>query len=91
VDGQAEIASAFIATGNYHEVLGVTARLGRPIAAMTGGRAGRGRHQLPLLAFAVMTDPNVLTGRSRVNDVPVTIVGVLKPEFTAFSGPEPAT
>src|SRR5688500_5385082 len=31
VDGQAEIASAFISTGNYYRVLGVEARLGRVI------------------------------------------------------------
>ena len=31
VDGQAEIASAFISSGNYYEILGVTARTGRTI------------------------------------------------------------
>src|SRR5262245_4872056 len=31
VDGQAELASAFIASGNYFQLLGVNARLGRTI------------------------------------------------------------
>src|SRR6059058_1768795 len=31
VDGQAEIATSFISTGNYYRMLGVTARLGRTI------------------------------------------------------------
>ena len=29
VDGQADIASAFISTGNYYQVLGINARIGR--------------------------------------------------------------
>ena len=31
VDGQAEIATAFISSGNYYQVLGVSARIGRTI------------------------------------------------------------
>ena len=31
VDGQSELASAFISTGNYYRILGVTARVGRTI------------------------------------------------------------
>ena len=31
VDGQAEIANAFISSGNYYQLLGVTARAGRTI------------------------------------------------------------
>ena len=31
VDGQADIASAFISTGNYYQVLGINARIGRTI------------------------------------------------------------
>ena len=31
VDGQAEIATAFISTGNYYRLLGITARVGRTI------------------------------------------------------------
>jgi predicted permease len=84
VDGQAEIASAFIATGNYYEVLGVTARLGRPIVPDDD------RPDAPAVAVIssrywhsrFMTDPNVLNRTIRVNDVPVTIVGVLEADFT---------
>jgi len=84
VDGQAEIASAFIATGNYYAVLGVTARLGRPIVPDDD------RPDAPAVAVIssrywhsrFMTDPNVLNRTIRVNDVPVTIVGVLEADFT---------
>ena len=31
VDGQSEIANAFISSGNYYQLLGVTARIGRTI------------------------------------------------------------
>ena len=41
VDGQAELASAFISTGNYYQVLGVDARLGRTICRTTTGRTRR--------------------------------------------------
>ena len=55
VDGQAEIASAFIASGNYFRVLGVTARLGRTILPEddTPAAASGRRHQLQVLALAL--------------------------------------
>ncbi len=31
VDGEAEIATAYIATGNYHQLLGVTSVVGRTL------------------------------------------------------------
>ena len=43
VDGQAEIATAFISTGNYYRVLGVTARLGPHDPAR--GRSSRRRRR----------------------------------------------
>ena len=55
VDGQAEIATAFISTGNYYQVLGVSARLGRTIVPgrrPADGAAGRG-DQLEVLALAL--------------------------------------
>ena len=84
VDGQAEIATAFISTGNYYEVLGVSARLGRPIVPDDD------RPDAPAVAVIssrywhsrFMTEPGVLGKTIRVNDVPMTIVGVLDPAFT---------
>lgn len=84
VDGQAEIATAFISTGNYYGVLGVTPLRGRtllpdddqptapPVAVITA-RYWRSR-------FA--SDPDVVGKPIRINNVPVTIVGVLPPAFT---------
>ena len=41
VDGQAEIATAFISTGNYYQVLGVGARLGARSCPKTTSRPRR--------------------------------------------------
>jgi predicted permease len=89
VDGHAEIATSFITTGNYYRVLGVTARQGRtimpdddrpdaPPVALISSKYWHSR-------FA--TDPNVVGKVVRINDVPVTIVGVLPPGFTGVQQP----
>jgi predicted permease len=94
VNGQAEIGSAFIATGNFHRVLGVRARLGRtilpdddkataPPVAVISSKYWNTRFG---------ADPNIVGRNISVNNVPVTIVGVLAPEFTGVQQPvgEPA-
>ena len=84
VDGQAEIATGYIASGNYHGLLGVRSALGRtitpdddqasapPVAVLSHGfwsrRFGR--------------DSGVLGKVVLANNTPVTIVGVTSPEFT---------
>ncbi len=89
VDGAAEIATAFIATGNYYQLLGVTARAGRtllpdddrptaPPAAVISSRYWHSRFG---------TDPAVVGKSVRINNVPVTIVGVISPEFTGVQQP----
>ncbi len=89
VEGQAEIASAFVSTGNYYQALGVMARIGRtllpeddrpgaPPVAVISSRYWHSRF---------VTDPGVLGRTIRVNNVPVTIVGVLDPEFTGVQRP----
>jgi predicted permease len=83
VDGHAEIASAFISSGNYYRLLGVQARLGRtilpdddrPSAAPVAVISSKYWHS----RFA--TDPAVVGKTVRINDVIVTIVGVLPSEF----------
>src|SRR5262245_33736215 len=91
VDGTAEIANAFISTGNFYRVLGLTANPGRtivpdddrpdaPPVAVISARFWRTR-------FA--SDPKAVGKVVQVNGVPVTIVGVISPQFpsvhTAFS------
>jgi predicted permease len=86
VDGQADIANAFISTGNYYRVLGVNARLGRTIVpeddqpsaapvAVLSARYWRSRFG---------SDPNAVGKVIRINNVPVTVIGVLSPEFTGI-------
>jgi len=86
VDGQAEIADAFISTGNYYRVLGINALLGRtlvpdddnpsaPPAALISARYWRSRFG---------SDPASVGKVIRINNVPVTIVGVLPPSFTGI-------
>ncbi len=84
VDGRAEIGNAFISTGNYYRVLGINAVMGRtiipdddkpsaPPAAVIGARYWRSRFG---------SDPAVVGKIIRLNNVPVTIVGVLPSSFT---------
>jgi predicted permease len=89
VDGQSELASAFIASGNYFQMLGISARLGRTIVPDDD------RATAPPVAVISSkywharfgSDPNVIGKTVKMNDVPVTIVGVLPPEFTGIQYP----
>jgi predicted permease len=84
VDGQAEIASAFIATGNYFQALGIGARIGRtivpdddhPTAPPVAVLSSKYWHT----RFG--TDPAVIGKTMRINNVMVTVVGVLPAQFT---------
>ena len=89
VDGHAEIATAFVSTGNYYRVLGVSARPGRtivpdddrltaPAVAMISTRYWHARFG---------TDPAVVGKTVRINNVPVAIVGVIAPAFTGVQQP----
>src|SRR5205809_531297 len=81
VDGQAELASAFISSGNYYQLLGIGARLGRTIVPDDD------RPTAPPVAVISSkywharfgTDPSVIGRAVKMNNVPVTIVGVLPP------------
>lgn len=83
-DGRAELASAFTSTGNYYRVLGVAPRLGRTLTPADDHPASQ--------AVAVISDrywrarfsedPAILGKVVRVNNLPVTIVGVLPSDFT---------
>ena len=84
VDGQAEIASAYLVTGNFYDVLGVAAMRGRtilpeddqanapPVATIS--------EQFWSRRFG--NDPNIVGKVIRANDTPITIVGVTPAAFT---------
>ena len=84
VDGHAEIATALIASGNYHQMLGVRSVVGRtllpeddqpgatPVASISAGFWKR--------RFG--GDPSVVGKVVQANNTLVTIIGVTPPEFT---------
>ena len=89
VDGQSEIANAFISSGNYYQMLGVSARIGRtilpeddrPTATPVAVISSKYWHS----RFG--TDPAVVGKVIKVNNVPVTIVGVIAPGFSGIQQP----
>jgi predicted permease len=89
VDGKAEIATAFISTGNYYQVLGVRARAGRTITPEDDKPAAPPAAVISSKYWHTrfMTDPAVVGKTMRVNDVVVTVVGVIAPEFTGIQQP----
>jgi predicted permease len=84
VDGNAEIASAYIMSGNFSGLLGVQAALGRTIAPdddqPTAPPVAVVSHGFWTRRFG--RDPAILGKVVHLNDTPVTIVGVLSPRFT---------
>jgi predicted permease len=94
IDGQAELARAYISSGNYYRMLGVRAALGRliedaddrpeaPAVAVISAQYWRTR-------FA--GDRQVIGRTVKIGTVPLTIVGVISEEFTGTQVPiaEPA-
>jgi predicted permease len=89
VDGQAEIATAFISTGNYYRMLGVQARVGRTILPEDD------RPDAPPVAVIsskywhtrFTTDPAAVGKTIRINNVLVTLIGVMEPGFTGIQQP----
>ncbi len=95
VDGHAEIANAFISTGNYYQMLGLRASPGRtlvpdddrpdaPPVAVISERYWRKRFG---------SDPQVVGRVVHFNNTPITIVGVISPELVGVQqvfreGPE---
>ena len=89
VDGQADLAQGFIASGNYFKVLDVSARLGRTIVPDDDRPTAP-----PVTVISSKywhsrfgSDPAVVGKVIRVNNVLFTIVGVLPPEFTGIQQP----
>ena len=89
VDGNADIANAFISSGNYYRELGVRARVGRTILPEDDNPTAP-----PVAVISskywhtrFTTDPEVIGKTIRVNNVVVTVVGVIAPEFTGIQQP----
>jgi len=82
-NGEGEIANGFVASGNYYQTLGVTARLGRTLLpdddTPTATPVAVISHQYWMKRFAGAT--NVVGSAATVNNIPVTIVGVLPAGF----------
>ncbi|MGH7896470.1 MAG: ABC transporter permease, partial [Candidatus Binatia bacterium] len=84
VNGNAEISTAYIASGNYQQLLGVRAILGRTILPDDD------RPNAPPVATVSSQfwrrrfgdDPAIVGKTIRANNTLITIVGVLQPEFT---------
>ena len=89
IDGQAEIATSFVSSGNYYQALGVKARIGRTILPEDD------KPTAPPVAVIsskywhtrFMTDPAAVGKTINVSNVAVTIVGVLPPDFTGVQQP----
>src|SRR5215468_12147839 len=90
VDGRAELASADFVSGNYFQLLGVPAQVGRTIvSAADSPNAGTG-------GWAAMIsdgywerrfgrDPSIVGRRITANTIPFVIVGVLPSGFNGLS------
>ena len=88
VKGQAELASAFLSSGNYFEVLGVPAHIGRTILEEDD------RADAPPVAMISHSywqrrfgsDPEVVGLDILVNGTTLTIIGVTPPEYVGIQG-----
>ena len=84
IDGRAETARTLMATGNYHAMLGVTPRIGRTLTAEDDNPAS------PAVAVLAegywrsrfSADPGIIGKVFRINNLPVTIVGVTAEPFS---------
>src|SRR5581483_1756954 len=83
--GEAERANADIVSGNFFEVLGVRAQLGRVIERGDDSRTSP--HAVAVLSNAFWMrrfggSPSVLNSTLRVNGIPTTVIGVAAPSFS---------
>ncbi len=92
VNGEATIAQGFVASGNFFQVLGVNAAIGRTIVPDDDRPDGPA---VAVLSHAYWQsrfggDPAIAGRTFRLNDAVVTIVGVLPPSFTGIQRPASA-
>src|SRR5262249_53729669 len=83
-DGQAEVASALLATGNYFDVLGVRARIGR---TFTPADDRPGAPPVVVLSHAYWMrrfggDPGIVGRQLQIATTHMPVVGATGPDFT---------
>jgi predicted permease len=86
IDGQAEVASAFVASGNYHDLLGVKAIRGRTIRPEDDQQ---GAALVAVISYGYWDrrfgkNPGAVGKVVQINNSSVVIVGVMQPEFTGI-------
>jgi len=92
--GQSERVSGELVTGNYFDVLGVRAAIGRTFTPDDDRTPGG--HSIAMLSHNYWTrrfagNPGVLNQTITLNGLPMTIVGVAPPAFTASSAAKTPT
>ena len=90
VDNQTERVEAELVSGNYFTMLGVPPAIGRVFNSVEDDQVYRG-HPTVVISYGYWVtrfarDPNVVGKKVRVNDYPMTIVGV---SAEGFSGLDP--
>ena len=91
VDGRAELASGDFVSGNYFQLLGVSAQIGRTILPTDDSRnAGADGGWAAMISDGYWErrfgrDPGVIGRRVTANTIPFVIVGVLPPGFDGLS------
>ncbi len=83
VDGNAELASAFMSSGGFFEVVGVPAFIGRTLQPSDDEP---GAPPVAMISFGYWdrrfgADPAILGSSMTVNGTPVSIVGVTPPDY----------
>jgi putative ABC transport system permease protein len=91
IDNQTERVDAEMVSGNYFTMLGVKPAVGRMFNSQEDDQVYQG-HPVAVISYAYWDarfsrDPNVIGKKIRVNDYPMTIVGVSQ---QGFSGLDPA-
>jgi putative ABC transport system permease protein len=89
IDSETEVVNGELVSGNYFPLLGVHPALGRLFTARDDLRAGAGPYAVLSYTWWKMRfagDPHILGQTIRVNDYPLTVVGVAQP---GFDGMEP--
>jgi predicted permease len=84
VDGKAELATAFIASGNYFQIVGVPAHAGRTLQPEDDIPSAP---QVAVISYGYWQkrfggEPSVIGRAVSMNNTPVTIVGVMPQGFT---------
>jgi predicted permease len=89
VNGQAEIARGFVASGNFYQALRVSALIGRTILPEDddASKSAVGVISEGFWKRRFGGNPNVLGRVVQVNNTPVTIIGVTPASFTGIQQP----